>query len=64
MQRFSESWRLMQASRQVQLFRSEAANDEFDGYARYSAEKLAIGNLGGTARQSSSQYFGMMGLFF
>lgn len=44
------------------MFRSGAANEEFDGLARYSELKMAVGNLGGTAR-SSRPMFGM-GLIF
>lgn len=44
------------------MFRSGVANEEFDGLARYSELKMAVGNLGGTAR-SSRPMFGM-GLIF
>lgn len=45
----------MQGSSKVRMFRSGVAGEESDGLARYSENKLAAGNLGGTARKSSSQ---------
>lgn len=50
-----ESCRTMQGSSNAYLFRSGAAGDESDGSARYSEKEMAAGNLGGTARKSSSQ---------
>ena len=48
--KLSESCRVMQDSSKVELFRSGAANDEFDGLARYSDKSWPIiGNLGGNA---------------
>lgn len=44
--KLSESCRLMQDSSKVELFRSEAANDEFDGLARYSERKMAERQFG------------------
>ena len=63
MQVFSESWRLMQGSSEAHQFRSEAANDEFDGCAPIQRSELAIGKLGGTA-SSPRPKIGMKGLFF
>ena len=53
-----ESCRWMQDSSKAPLFRSEAANDEFDGFARYSERKLAFGKLGGTASSSRPMWDG------
>ena len=52
--KLSESCRSMQDSSKAELFRSRAANDESDGFARYSERKMAIGNLGGNAGKFSS----------
>ena len=54
----SESCRLMQDSSKAYLFRSGAANDEFDGLARYSEGKMAFGKLGGTASSSRPMWDG------
>ena len=56
--KLSESCRSMQDSSEAPLFRSEAANDEFDGFARYSERKLAFGKLGGTASSSRPMWDG------
>ena len=56
--KLSESCRLMQDSSKAPLFRSGAANDEFDGFARYSERKLAFGKLGGTASSSRPMWDG------
>ena len=61
--KLSESCRLMQDSSKVELFRSGAANDEFDGLARYSEIKMAVGNLGGNAGKFSS-HWGWRAYFF
>lgn len=51
MSALSESCRLVQGSSNAWMFRSGAANDEFDGLARYSRHKDGRKlNLGGTAR--------------
>ena len=47
---FTESCRLMQGSIKAYLFRSGAADEESDGFARYSEHEMAQVNLGGTAR--------------
>ena len=56
--KLSESCRLMQDSSKAYLFRSRAANDESDGFARYSERKLAFGKLGGTASSSRPMWDG------
>ena len=56
--KLTESCRLMQDSSKAYLFRSGAANDEFDGLARYSERKLAFGKLGGTASSSRPMWDG------
>lgn len=61
--KFSESCRLMQDSSKAELFRFGAANDEFDGFARYSELKMAVGNLGGNAGKVLVPW-GMESLFF
>ena len=48
----------MQDSSKAYLFRSGAANDESDGFARYSERKLAFGKLGGTASSSRPMWDG------
>ena len=60
--KLTESCRLMQDSSRAYLFRSRAANDEFDGLARYSERKLAFGKLGGTASSSRPMWDG--GFFY
>ena len=60
--KLTESCRLMQDSSKAYLFRSGAANDEFDGLARYSERKLAFGKLGGTASSSRPMWDG--GFFY
>ena len=59
----SESCRSMQGSSKAKLFRFGAANDEFDGLARYSELKMAVGNLGGNAGKVLVP-LGMESLFF
>ena len=56
--KLTESCRLMQDSSKAYLFRSGAANEEFDGLARYSERKLAFGKLGGTASSSRPMWDG------
>ena len=56
--KLTESRRLMQDSSKAYLFRSGAANEEFDGLARYSERKLAFGKLGGTASSSRPMWDG------
>lgn len=41
-----------------EAFRSGASNDEFDGYARYSAISWPKGKLGGNAGNMLSSLFG------
>lgn len=53
----------MQGSSPAELFRFGAANDEFDGLARYSELKMAEGNLGGNAGKVLVP-LGMESLFF
>jgi hypothetical protein len=53
----------MQGSSAAELFRFGAANDEFDGLARYSELKMAEGNLGGNAGKVLVP-LGMESLFF
>ena len=60
--KLTESCRLMQDSSKAYLFRSGAANEEFDGLARYSERKLAFGKLGGTASSSRPMWDG--GFFY
>ena len=52
MPRFQKAAGRCKAAARAYLFRSGAANDESDGLARYSEQKLAVGKLGGTARSS------------
>ena len=62
--KLSESCRLMQDSSKVELFRSGAANDEFDGLARYSDKSWPIYRQFGWQRGKSSRPIGDEGLFF
>lgn len=62
--KLSESCRLMQDSSKVELFRSGAANDEFDGIARYSDKSWPIYRQFGWQRGKGSRPIGDEGLFF
>ena len=62
--KLSESCRLMQDSSKAHLFRSGAANDEFDGLARYSERKMAVRQFGWQRGILSSHTgFGSDGIF-
>jgi len=61
--KLSESCRLMQDSSKAHLFRSGAANDEFDGLARYSERKMAVRQFG-WQRGKVLVPLGMESLFF
>lgn len=53
--KLSESCRLMQDSSKVELFRSGAANDEFDGIVRYSDKSWPIYRQFGWQRGKGSR---------
>ena len=55
---FSESCRNGARQQGSKAFRSGASNDEFDGYARYSATRWPKGKLGGNAGVYSRPFLG------